>query len=127
MVRGGVSSGPVSGPQHHGGGGQIPARVEGVLHRETQPAQVAAVDLSQAQIEIGAANQKSSGGLSGLCTRARLTRQRRRAVHPDRQGIEPAFHIGDRGDGLGRDAGGASLGEREHGGQIEHDAPPSAR
>lgn len=115
----------ITGSQHRGGGGEVPAWLKGVLHGQAQPAQVAAVDLGKAEVEVAAAGQKRAGRPNGLRAVTRLTHRDRAAVHPDRQRIEPAFNKGDGGHRLRRHPGRARFRQRQHGDQIEHDVWPS--
>lgn len=121
----GLAGGAVAGFQHHGGGGEVPARLEGVLHGQAQPAQVAAVDLGEAEVEVPAAGQKRARGANGFGAVTRLTVQEGAPVHPDRQRIEPAFNEGDGRHRLRRHAWRTGLRQRQDGDQIEHDACPS--
>jgi len=112
---------PIARAQHGRGGGQVATWVEGVLNAHAQPFQVAAVDLGEPQIEVGAPRQKCVGQACGVVCTARPPTRTRPRIHADGERVEAALHMGDRGQGFGRDRRGAGLGETEDGEQVEHD------
>jgi hypothetical protein len=53
-----VAGGTIAGAEHHGRCREIATGVESRFNREAQPGQIAAVDLGEAEIEIGAAGEE---------------------------------------------------------------------
>jgi hypothetical protein len=89
-----VAGRTIAGAKHHGGCGEIAAGVEGRFNREAQPGQVAAVDLGEAEIEIGAARKELPRQPRRLLRIARTDRGTRPVIDADRQGVEAALGVG---------------------------------
>lgn len=93
-------------------GGQVAAGVEGVLYTQTQPSEIAGVDLGETEIDVGARGDQAARDPPRFLAGPGLAHGGA-AIDADRQGIEAAFRMGDRGQGLRRDAGRALGGKGE--------------
>lgn len=115
-----VAGGTIAGAEHHGGCREIAAGVESRLNGQAQPGQVAAVDLGEAEIEIGPARKKLVRQPRRLLRIARTHRGMGSVIDADRQGVEATLGVGNGRQGLRRHSRRAGLGESEDGGEVEH-------
>lgn len=110
--------------QHDGGCGEVATRVKGLLDAEAEPVEIGAVDLGQAQIQIGALGEQVLGDPRRLRRGVHNSGKPGTVVDADGQRVKPAFHIGDRGQRLRRHGRCTGLGDGDDGGEVEHGGTP---
>ena len=87
--------------QHLGPCRKVAAGVERVLDGKAEPPEVLAVDLREAEIDVGARSDQLAGLADRFGLGRRLERSRRLAIDADGQGIETALDA----PGTGSDSG----------------------
>ena len=113
--------------EHAVGRRQVAAGIEGVREGQTQPRQIGAVDLHEAEIDgvmadRGQLDARGNGVLAG-----RGVVGAARGVVVQRQNIEAAFGAGDRGQGLNGDVRRAARGKLREGGKGKGSGVSSSR
>ena len=118
----------VVGRDDAGGGGQIGAGFERIFDRKPQPAEIGAVNLSQAEIDVVASTNQAARRSDCLRLGRGLWRAHAGTIDPDCETVEPALRVDDRNERLRRRRRCASSCKRKKGGDIEdHRRPPSKR